>query len=211
MDLFSELPIELYGIILSYVHIKDLINLSMSSNHFNNQIGKSLDEYVYGTINKNNTLDNHPQKDNMFVTYFRGKSYGGTKKGIDVGFTLRDEELIIYHSWVNIIGHGPYLIIITINRHFMYTVYEFYKEVDQDGEYTPDYYGWDWSDTNVYVLKYKCVFNHINEIKLNELTYCEWYDYSEIENHCTPENYLNQKIYQSIISNNYNPHNCVKI
>jgi len=80
---FYDVPNELYHIIAKYSIIQNIINISCTSKHFYNQIGKHINKYIYSTIDKNNTLDKVWNDEDLYTEYFRGKSYPHSEKGDD--------------------------------------------------------------------------------------------------------------------------------
>lgn len=224
MNQFLELPEEMIVIILSYVEIIDIVNLAMVNKHFT----VAQDEYIHNTINKYNTLEYYPQEDYLFTTYFRGKSYTNSadyymarklEKGTDIPFTLSNEELILCHFKIDIFSHGPALVLVTMNGHYMYSVYEFRLEVDQDDEYTPDYWGWDGNDVGIYVLQDKDTFNCLNKIKISKNMYDLWDDKSQYktgkvkytESDKNAKRNLDNIVRRMIVKNKYDSFNYVTI
>jgi hypothetical protein len=136
-----------------------------------------MDEYVY-EIAKNKKLNDSTNewivKNSLFRIYHRGKSYTNSdycgrmwdQVTPDEPFELRDQEYVLYCSTLKLTSYDLGTIIITINRHFDYIVYEFAREVNPEDEYTPDYYGWDGDDIGKSILVHKIPYDNIKNMNI---------------------------------------------
>jgi len=60
-------------------------------------------------------------------------------------------------------------ILITLNQQYIYTVYEFKKEITGDEEQSPLYNNVDEDDSDIYVLEYKCIYYYLNKVNFTYL------------------------------------------
>ena len=172
MDGFSKISRDELMITISYLNIKNIINLSRSSHHFHQII---LDEHVYslGQLNEINVKGLEYSK-KFYLKYNRGKSYPDDRfqdnpkfpelGNHDVPFSLSDGEYILYFSDVKLSEYNPGSIIVTINKLLQYTVYQFKQEVNQQIPFAPYYNGWDDADIDITVVEEKRKYSSINEI-----------------------------------------------
>jgi hypothetical protein len=146
----DNIPQELHIKIASSLSYKDMIMFKSTSKYFNDIIFP--EEILYDVLPFGKILNN-----NLYSKYYRGKSYG--YKGDDVKFTISSNEKILYQHETYSSYH-----IITLNSCYNFILYEFNQEVDDD-EYTPEYYGYDQDDEDMFVLLSTVQYNTLDDLE----------------------------------------------
>jgi len=122
MNHLSDLPTELYPIIIKYATIRCVYHLTQINKRLNQLIGSKINQYIYVTINKNNTLDNIKEGNKLFSEKTRYLHPNHP----NLCFSLQNDELIIYKRRVE-----TKLILITMSTGSVFTMYTFESYIDK--------------------------------------------------------------------------------
>ena len=94
-NIVVNLSIDLLEYTVQYVDLCDLINLKRVSISLYKQIQSNEDILIYSIFHHKNISFPDDWFDNLYTSYFRGKDYDWTMKGVDIVFKLPDTEYII--------------------------------------------------------------------------------------------------------------------
>lgn len=154
-----DTPWDLMTIIVKFLRIIDIINLSESCQCLHDKITERFDELIYDISENSENSEIHyvglQHCELFYVEYRRGKhndSPDAPPSKPDIQFSIRDGEHILYFSDVKLLCDGPGSVIITINRLLQYTVYQFVQEIGPFEESSPNFCGWGNDDRGVVVL-----------------------------------------------------------
>lgn len=163
MDRLSELSPEMFDIIISNIHIKDLIKLNGVCKYFFDSLSAEFNQYVKDIAKNAPIFD--IDKYHLYDKYHERRSYlcGGYKYNkayVDIPITLRYEEYPL--AFMKIRWIFQFAILITIDTNNKYVVHEFTQQFGYYGS-TPD----DCANLDAFILTNKSSFNNINEISVN--------------------------------------------
>lgn len=110
MNYFSDLPTELCAIIIKYGTIRDVYHLTQITKRLNQLIASNINDCIYMTINKNNTLDIISEGKQFLIADFFGNR----------SFTLQNEELIVHKLTI-----PEYIVLVTMQKQLYFNLYVF--------------------------------------------------------------------------------------
>lgn len=148
-------PWDLISMIVKFLSVGDITNLSLSSRYFLENISSRFNEYIY-QIASNTTSDLKLEYLRMFFSkYIKGVSYisdGGCHNpdGTNGLFSLQSKEYILFSFGK--IREDYYVLILTINESLRYTTYRFAKITDKAFRYSGAGY-YSEATINLYVLE----------------------------------------------------------
>ena len=127
-------------------------------------------------------INDYLNNDLLYYKYYRG--YHPENESVNISFTINDDEHVIlllikldstHTDKIFATDYDPNYnsdydsaIILTIDRNYTYTLYEFESEVTYQEIYSPDFYDITRDDYGVKNLKYKTQYLELNDI---EITY----------------------------------------
>jgi hypothetical protein len=161
----SSITIDLLEYILQYINLCDLISFKRVSISLYKQIEFNEDILIYSIFRKKNISFPNDWFDSLYTSYFRGKDYDWTTKGVDILFNLPDTEYIISCYYLHQV-----CFVITINVNLNYQIYIFNPVVGID-EHTPDFeiIGIDGMDIYKYSLTVQSSYINLDTLFSNYL------------------------------------------
>jgi len=156
---YLSLPREIKNIIKSFCSIRSQVNLGRICK---GEKGKLFapNAFLYKGSTSLTTWINNNQ---FYLAYQRGKSYEDYDSSVpNVPFPM-DKQIIYYDESPQRINNRDDFYYIFCTSGDKYYLYKFADEVNEDNEYTPEYYGWDSDDLDKKVLRSKYVFDSLEE------------------------------------------------